>query len=160
VLNKWDLTGGEGEALGPGGGVGPQELDSERARVNRKLRLRPKLLTASATSGRNVQRLLQEALSLAERAAHRIATPELNRFLGEVSAARQPPARQGHRLKMLYMAQIGTAPPRFSIQVNNRKRLTRDYAYFVENRLRERYALEGVPLVIDFAERKQRERDH
>jgi GTP-binding protein len=56
------------------------------------------------------------------------------------------------------MAQIGVRPPRFSIQVNSRKRLTRDYAYFVENRLRERYALEGIPLVIDFAERKGRER--
>jgi len=158
VLNKWDLTGGEGDARGPGAGVGAAELDSERARVNRKLRLRPKVLTASATSGRNVARLLQEALSLAERASHRIPTPELNRFLGEVSAARQPPARQGHRLKMYYMAQIGVRPPRFAIQVNSRKRLTRDYAYFVENRLRERYALEGIPLVIDFAERKQRER--
>ena len=49
VLNKWDLTGGEGEPLGPGGGVGAAELDAERARVNRKLRLRPKVLTASAT---------------------------------------------------------------------------------------------------------------
>ncbi|MGH2500422.1 MAG: ribosome biogenesis GTPase Der [Solirubrobacteraceae bacterium] len=158
VLNKWDVTGGEGEALGPGGGVGPEELDRERARVNRKLRLRPKVLTASAKTGRNVQRLLQEALSLAERASHRVPTPELNRFLAEVSALRQPPARQGHRLKMLYVAQIAVRPPRFSIQVNSRKRLTRDYAYFVENRLRERYALEGIPLVIDFAERKQRER--
>jgi GTP-binding protein len=158
VLNKWDLTGGEGDPRGPGAGVGPAELDRERARVNRKLRLRPRVLTASATSGRNVQRLLQEALSLAERASHRIATPELNRFLAEVTAARQPPARQGNRLKMLYMAQIGVRPPRFSIQVNSRKRLTRDYAYFVENRLRDRYALEGIPLIIDFAERKQRER--
>ena len=158
VLNKWDLTGGEVDPRGPGAGVGAAELDHERARVNRKLRLRPKVLTASAVSGRNVQRLLQEALSLADRAAHRIATPELNRFLAEVTAARQPPARQGHRLKMLYMAQIGMRPPRFSIQVNSRKRLTRDYAYFVENRLRERYALEGIPLIIDFAERKQRER--
>jgi GTPase len=158
ALNKWDLTGGEGDPRGPGGGIGPEELDRERARVNRKLRLRPKILTVSATTGRNVQRLLQEALSLADRAAHRIPTPELNRFLGEVSAARQPPARQGHRLKMLYMAQIGTRPPRFSIQVNSRKRLTRDYAYFVENRLRERYAFEGIPLVIDFAERRRRER--
>jgi GTPase len=160
VLNKWDITGGEGEALGPGGGVGPQELDRERAQVNRKLRLRPKVLTASAATGRNVPRLLQEALSLAERYSYRVPTPELNRFLGEVSAARQPPARQGHRLKMLYMAQIGTSPPRFSIHINNRQRLTREYAYFVENRLRERYALEGIPLIIDFAERKQRERDH
>jgi GTP-binding protein len=158
VLNKWDLTGGEGDPRGPGAGVGPAELDRERARVNRKLRLRPRVITASATSGRNVQRLLQEALSLADRASHRVATPELNRFLSEVTAARQPPAKQGHRLKMLYMAQIGVRPPRFAIQVNSRTRVTRDYAYFVENRLRERYALEGIPVIIDFNERKQRER--
>ena len=159
VLNKWDLTGGDVEQVaGPGAGVGAAELDRERARVNRKLRLRPKVLTASAVTGRNVRRLLQEALSLSDRAAHRIPTPELNRFLGEVTQARQPPAKQGHRLKMLYMAQIGVKPPRFSIQVNSRSRITRDYAYFVENRLRERYGLDGIPLIIDFAERKRRPR--
>jgi GTP-binding protein len=159
VLNKWDLTGGDVDQIaGPGGSVGAAELDSERARVNRKLRLRPKVLTASAVTGRNVRRLLQEALSLSARRSHRIPTPELNRFLGEVSQARQPPAKQGHRLKMLYMAQIGVKPPRFSIQVNSRSRITRDYAYFVENRLRERYGLDGIPLVIDFAERKRRSR--
>jgi GTPase len=159
VLNKWDLTGGDGDPRGPGAGVGPAELDRERARVNRKLRLRPRVITASATSGRNVPRLLQEALSLAERATHRVPTPELNRFLAEVTAARQPPAKQGHRLKMLYMAQIGVRPPRFAIQINSRTRVTREYAYFVENRLRERYALEGIPVIIDFNERKQRGRD-
>jgi GTPase len=158
VLNKWDITGGEGDPLGPGGGVGPAELDRERAQVNRKLRLRPRVITASATKGRNVPRLLHEALSLADRATHRVPTPELNRFLSEVTAARQPPAKQGHRLKMLYMAQIGTRPPRFAIQVNSRTRVTREYAYFVENRLRERYALEGIPVIIDFNERKQRQR--
>jgi GTPase len=158
VLNKWDLTGGEGDPRGPGAGIGPEELDRERARVNRKLRLRPRVITASAITGRNVPRLLQEALSLADRSTHRVPTPELNRFLGEVTAARSTPAKQGHRLKMLYMAQIGTRPPRFAIQVNSRTRVTRDYAYFVENRLRERYALEGIPVIIDFNERKQRDR--
>jgi GTPase len=152
VLNKWDLTGDDASRLSP------EELDNERARVNRKLRLRPRVLTASAKTGRHVQRLLLEVLSLADRAGHRIATPELNRFLGDVAAARQPPAKQGKRLKMLYMAQIGVRPPRFSIQVNHRQRLTRDYAYYVENRLRERYALEGIPLVIDFVERTRRAR--
>ena len=99
-------------------------------------------------------------MSLGDRARDRIPTPELNRFLGRgrrSRASRRP--KQGRRLKLLYMAQIETRPPRFSIQVNNRKRLTRDYAYFVENRLRERYGLEGVPLVIDFVERKQRRRE-
>jgi GTP-binding protein len=159
VLNKWDLTGGAGDPLGPSSGIGAAELDRERARVNQKLRLRPRVLTASAKTGRHVQRLLQEALSIADRARHRIPTPELNRFLADVTAARQPPAKQGHRLKLLYMAQIGTRPPRFAIQVNSRQRVTRDYAYYIENRLRERYALEGVPVVIDFAERRSRRSD-
>ena len=74
----------------------------------------------------------------------RIPTPELNRFLAEAVQARQPPVgtRRGsgqHRLKLIYMAQIGERPPRFAIQVNSRARVTRDYAYFVENRLRARY---------------------
>jgi GTPase len=156
VLNKWDVTGGDQDPLGPGGGVGAAELERERARVLRKLRLRPRVFTASAKTGRNVQRVLQEAMSLADRAGHRIATPELNRFLADVTTARQPPAKQGHRLKLLYMAQIAVRPPRFAIQVNSRTRVTRDYAYFIENRLRLRYGLDGIPLIIDFNERKSR----
>ena len=122
MLNKWDLTGGDGDPLGPGGGIGADELDHERARVNRKLRLRPRVLTASAKTGRHIQRMLHGGAVARRARSHRIPTPELNRFLGDVVAARQPPAKQGHRLKMLYMAQIATRPPRFSIQVNSRQR--------------------------------------
>jgi GTPase len=145
VLNKWDEHG-----------MAEEDLKHERARALRKLRLRPKVLTASAKTGRNVQRVLTEALALGDRMGNRIPTPELNRFLSEVVQARQPPAKQGHRLKLIYMAQTGVRPPRFAIQVNSRTRVTRDYAYFVENRLRARYGMDGVPLVIDFNERKQR----
>jgi GTP-binding protein len=148
VLNKWDLTSGD-----------EFDLVNERAIVLRKLRLRPKVMTASALTKRNIQRLLVEAQSLADRRGYRIPTPELNNFMAEIVQIRQPPAKQGHRLKMLYAAQIGVDPPRFSIQVNSRNRVTRDYAYFIENRLRERYGLDGIPLIIDFAERKQRRRD-
>jgi GTPase len=152
VLNKWDLHEGDEE-----------DLDHERARVAEKLRLRPRVLTASAATGRHVSRLLTEAIALGDRMAGRIPTPELNRFLSEVVQARQPPVgtRRGssqNRLKLLYMAQIGERPPRFAIQVNSRGRVTRDYAYFVENRLRARYGMQGVPLIIDFVERGQRRR--
>ena len=50
-------------------------------------------------------------------------------------------------------------PPRFVIQVNSRQRVTRDYAFFIENRLRARYGLAGVPLIIDFKERGSARRD-
>jgi GTP-binding protein len=148
VLNKWDLTGGEDQ---------PEvDLDHERARVAQKLRLRPRVLTASALTGRHVQRLLQEAMALADRTSGRIPTPQLNRFLSEIQEIRQPPAKQNHRLKLIYMTQTGERPPRFSIQVNSRQRVTRDYAYFIENRMRERYRMEGIPLIIDFVERNER----
>jgi GTP-binding protein len=152
VLNKWDLHEGDED-----------DLDHERARVAEKLRLRPRVLTASAKTGRHVSRLLSEAIAIADRMAGRIPTPELNRFLSEAVQARQPPVgtRRGssqHRLKLIYMAQIGERPPRFAIQVNSRARVTRDYAYFLENRLRARYGMEGVPLIIDFVERGQRGR--
>ena len=149
VLNKWDLAGIDGV-----------DLDYERARAHQKLRLRPRVLTASAKTGRNVQRLLAEAVALADRRAGRIPTPQLNRFLSDIVAARQPPAggprHSGHRLRLIYMTQTAERPPRFSIQVNSRARVTRDYAYYVENRLRERYHFEGVPVIIDFVERNER----
>ena len=145
VLNKWDATE-----------MDEGDLIHERAKVNQKLRQRPKVLTASAKTGRGLERLLREALALADRATARVPTPELNRWLSEVLQARQPPMKQGHRLKLIYAAQIGERPPRFAIQCNNRARVTREYAYFLENRLRSRFGLDGVPVIIDFNERKQR----
>jgi GTP-binding protein len=145
VLNKWDVAA-----------LDEADLEHERARVTQKLRLRPKVLTVSAKTGRNVQRLLNEAIVLGDRMHNRIPTPQLNRFLAEVTQERQPPAKQGHRLKLLYMTQFQTSPPRFSVQVNSRSRVTRDYAYFIENRLRSRFGMDGVPVIIDFHERKSR----
>jgi GTP-binding protein len=174
VLNKWDTqaspprAGGEADDDAGAGEAAERDnvrldLDHERVRVAQKLRLRPRVLTASAKTGRNVSRLLSEAIGLGDRMAGRIPTPELNRFLAEATQARQPPigsrrSAGGHRLRLLYMAQIGERPPRFAIQVNSRARVTRDYAYYLENRLRARYSMDGVPLIIDFVERGQRGR--
>jgi GTPase len=165
ALNKWDLQAErDGEQAVAGVGATPRlDLEHERARVAEKLRLRPRVLTVSAKSGRHVERLLGEALALGERMRGRIPTAELNRFLAEAVQARQPPigtrrSAGGHRLKLLYMTQIDERPPRFAIQINSRTRVTRDYAYFLENRLRARYGMDGVPLIIDFVERGQRGR--
>jgi GTP-binding protein len=136
ALNKWDVT--------------DTDIDDARARVGRKLRLRPAVVTCSATRGRNVANLLPKALELADRAGERIPTPELNRFVADVVAKTPPPSRRGRRLRLYYAAQVGERPPRIAIQVNDRKLIIRDWAYHLENRLRETYALEGVPLVIDF----------
>ncbi len=61
-----------------------------------------------------------------------------------------PPSRRGRRLRLYYAAQVGERPVRVAIQVNDRKLIVRDWAYHLENRMRDNYELEGVPLVIDF----------
>ena len=136
ALNKWDVT--------------ETDLEDAKARVARKLRQRPAVLAVSAKSGRGLKRLVAEALRVADNAERRIPTPELNRFLADLQSTREPPSVRGKRLRMYYMTQFETGPPRFAVQVNDRSRVTRDYAYFLENRLRDRYGLQGVPLVIDF----------
>ncbi|MGB7685965.1 MAG: ribosome biogenesis GTPase Der [Solirubrobacterales bacterium] len=145
VLNKWDV----GEKT---------DIDDARARVERKLRLRPAVITCSAKHGRNVPALLPRALELADRAAERIPTPKLNRFVSDVVAKTPPPSRRGRRLRLYYAAQVGERPPRVAIQVNDRKLISRDWAYHLENRMREAYGMEGVPLVIDFVPHTGRRR--
>src|SRR6185295_3145196 len=115
ALNKWDVT--------------RTDLEDAKARVARKLRQRPQVLAVSAESGRGLKRLVAEALSLADRSAQWIKTPELNRFLGDLQTIREPPSKRGKRLRLYYRAQFETNPPRFAIQVNNRAQVTRDYAY-------------------------------
>ena len=142
AMNKWDIS--------------RTDIDDARARATQKLRLRPPVITSSALTGRNVATVLREAIRLAHRAAERIATPELNRFVSGVLADRPPPQRHGRRLRIYYAAQVGRRPPRFALQVNDRRLINRDWAFHLENRLRDAYDLQGVPLVIDYVPRKGR----
>jgi GTPase len=140
VLNKWDVTT-----------VGIEDV---RPRLEARLRQRPPIVAASAKTGRGIGRMLDRVEGLFDRSNARITTGELNRFLGELKEARQPPSRDRKRLNLLYGTQIQTRPPRFRVVVNDPGLMTRDYGYWVENRLRERFDLEGVPVEIDFVRRK------
>jgi GTP-binding protein len=100
-----------------------------------------------------VGRLLDRVEKLFAKHTDRIATGELNRFLGELRESRQPPARNGKRLNLLYGTQVTTRPPRFRLFVNDPGLITRDYGYWVENQIRGRFALGGVPVSIDFVRR-------
>ena len=139
VLSKWDQT--------------TVEIEDVRARLESRLRQRPPVLTTSAKTGRGIARLLERIATLYDKHTARIGTPELNRFLAELREDRQPPSRRGKRLNLLYGTQTSVRPPRYRFFVNDPSLVTRDYAYWVENRMRERFSLEGVPVSIDFVAR-------
>jgi GTP-binding protein len=139
VLSKWD--------------VGTVKVEDVRPRLEHRLRQRPGIVTVSATTGRGVARLLDRVEQLFAKHTSRVPTPALNTFLGELRNARQPPARERRRLNLLYGTQTTTRPPRFRFFVNDPSLVTRDYGYWVENRVRDRFELEGVPVSIDFVRR-------
>src|SRR5207237_4020805 len=139
VLSKWDIA--------------EITIEEVRPELQRRLRQRPDFITVSSKSGRGVSRLLDKVSELYDRYISRIPTAELNRFLAELKEVRQPPSKGARRLNLLYGAQVSTRPPRFRFTVNDPGLVTRDYGYWVENQLRERFNLEGVPVAIDFRKR-------
>jgi GTP-binding protein len=139
VLSKWDATT-----------VGIEDV---RPRLAARLRQRPPIVAVSAKTGRGLDRLLDRTAELFDKHTKRIPTVELNRFLQELRQARQPPSRKNRRLNLLYGAQVQIRPPRIRIFVNDPSLVTRDYAYWVENRIRDRFDLAGVPVSIDFVRR-------
>ena len=139
VLSKWDQT--------------QVRIEEVRGHLRRRLRQRPAFLAVSAHTGRGLERLLDTVAELFDRYTRRIPTPELNRALGELGETRQPPSKNGRRLNLLYGTQIHERPPRFRVYVNDPSLVTRDYGYWVENELRERFGMEGVPVSIDFVKR-------
>jgi GTP-binding protein len=136
VLSKWDETA--------------VRIEDVRGELTRRLRQRPPFVAVSAKTGRGLERLLGNIAALFDKHVARVGTAELNRILRDLREARQPPSRNGKRLNLLYGAQVTARPPRFRLHVNDPALVTRDYGYWVENQLRQRLALEGVPVSIDF----------
>ena len=126
------------------------KLEDARPEILRRMRQRPPLIAISAHTGRGLERLLALIEAVFVPYAGRITTAQLNRALQELREARQPPGRRGRRLNLLYGTQVSSRPPRFRFFVNDRSLVTRDYGYWVENELRARFGLEGVPVSIDF----------
>jgi GTP-binding protein len=139
VLSKWDES--------------QVTIEDVRPRLEARLRQRPPIVAVSSKTGRGVQRVLDRVEQLFDKHTARIPTAELNRFLQELREARQPPSRNGKRLNLLYGTQVTVRPPRFRMFVNDPGLITRDYGFWVENRLRDEFDLEGVPVSIDFVRR-------
>jgi GTP-binding protein len=130
--------------------IAEPDLEEIAGIAKRKLRQRPPVIAVSAETRRGVKELLRKVAELDALYTSHISTRALNRVLAELAADRAMPQKHGKRLKMYYIAQFGTSPPRIAVEINDRTLVTRDFGFYVENRLRAQFGLEGVPLVIDF----------
>ncbi len=135
AMNKWDLA--------------QPDLNHIRGKLRAKSRQHPPVEVASAVTGEGLHRLLPAALRLEVRYRSRISTRDLNEALRELVAERPGPRKGQRRLSLRYLVQTAEAPPTLRLDVNDRSLMTRDYGFWLENRLRQRFDLDGVPLVIE-----------
>jgi GTP-binding protein len=148
--------------------VNKQDLVGERARalgeeIERRMRGMPDIpvLHVSARTGKGVGRLFGLARRLAAAGRREIPTAELNRWLQDAVRKHEPAmAQRGPRrrpMKFFYATQTATRPPTFVLFCTEPAAVQPAYRRFLENRLRERFDLAGVPVRLRLRKRQQAE---
>ncbi len=141
AFNKWDLVETREERW--------KEIERELTRVQPWLAELPRL-PLSATARTHLHDLPRQWLSLSETAARAVPTPELNEWLQEVQAERQAPStRLGRPARLYYASQVGVRPPRFALFASQPEAINAAYHRFLVRRLRDRFALTGVPVRLE-----------
>ncbi len=137
ALNKWDLVEG-----------GSVDADAVRNKVYRKLGFvgYAPLLFVSAKSGQRVVKILDQAEKVHKNAAQRVETSRLNAFLADAVESHTPRAKNGERIKLRYMTQIGASPPRFVVFTNSGAPLAAPYEKYLLGLLRETFDFLGTPV--------------
>jgi len=107
----------------------------------------------SAATGQRVPKMFEEINRVAAQNAVRIKTGMLNDVLAAATARVQPPSDKGKRLKIYYMTQASTKPPTFVCFVNRAELFHFSYQRYLENQIRQTFALEGTPIRLVVRER-------
>ena len=104
----------------------------------------------SAKTKKRIHTLMPEVNKVYENSKKEIKTSVLNDVIRDAVLLNQPPSYKGKRLKIYFVNQSGTQPPKFTFSVNSKNLVHFSYERYLENKLRENFDFEGTPIVIQF----------
>lgn len=107
----------------------------------------------SAVTKQRIHKLMSMALEIEAERSKRIPTHEMNDFLQEAVERSRPPTYRNRFVRIKYATQVRDTPPVFAFFCNYPKGITESYRRFLENRLRERFGFQGVPIVLVFKQK-------
>ncbi|MCB2066863.1 MAG: ribosome biogenesis GTPase Der, partial [Erythrobacter sp.] len=137
AINKWDVAE-EPSALFNGVRAALEEGLSQLRGVP--------LFAVSAMTGKGVDQMLAGAFKLREDWSRRVPTAALNRWFDDAMEANPPPAPGGRRIKLRYITQVGTRPPRFVIFGTRLDDLPASYERYLLNGIRKQLGFGAVPV--------------
>lgn len=145
AINKWDVAEDASKLFN---GI-RAALDDGLAQV----RGLP-LLAVSAKTGKGLDQMLGAAFELRETWSRRVPTAALNRWFDDALDANPPPAPGGKRIKLRYITQVGTRPPRFVIFGTRLDALPKSYERYLINGIRAKLGFDAVPVRVTFRQPK------
>lgn len=104
----------------------------------------------SALTRQRLLKAFETAMKVYESREGKIKTSVLNEYLLEAIEAYPPPAWKGKYIKIKYVTQLPTPTPTFAFYANLPQYIRDPYKRYLENKLREFFDLEGVPIAIVF----------
>ena len=108
------------------------------------------ILFISAINKQRVFRVLETSMKVYHNRIRRIPTPSLNKVMLEAVEENPPPAHKGKYIRIKYAVQLPTHAPSFAFYANLPQYVREPYRRYLENRLREKFSLTGVPIQIFF----------
>ena len=109
----------------------------------------------SAMTKKRIHTLMPEIKKVYENSKKEIKTSILNDVIRDAVILNQPPSYKGKRLKIYFVNQSGTMPPRFIFNVNSNKLVHFSYERYLENKIRESFDFEGTPIKIEFKNKNE-----
>jgi GTP-binding protein len=141
MVNKWDLVEKE-----------TSTMDKYKKVIQE--RLGPMdyipIIFASVIQKKRVMQVLDKAIEVYDNKNSKIPTSQLNSVVLEAIEKYPPPAIKGKYVKIKYVTQLPTNNPTFAFFCNFPQYIKEPYERYLENKMRNSFQLEGVPIKLVF----------
>ena len=143
VVNKWDLS---------------EEKKEDYIKMLRNefqfITYAPIIFTSNVTK-KGIGNILPMISKVKESITKEVKTSVINDLIMEAYQMKLPPTYKMKRLKIFFVSQIGSKPPKFLFRVNDDNLIHFAYKRYLENRIRESIDFTGTPIVLEFKGKKE-----
>lgn len=141
MVNKWDL-------------VEKDDKTSDKMKKDMLEKMAPidyvPIIFASVLEKKRIFQVIEKAVKVFENKTKKVPTSELNDAMLPEIVHYPPPSLKGKMIQIKYVTQVGAKSPSFAFFCNLPQYIQESYTRFLENRLREKFDFEGVPIRLFF----------
>lgn len=139
VVNKWDLIEKNNKTT--------EEFKATILEKIAPFRDVPMIFTSAITKQR-ILKAFEAAMSVYDNRCQKVKTSELNKLMLEAIESFPPPTNKGKVIKIKYITQLPAPAPVFAFYANLPQYIKEPYKRFLENKIREFFNFEGVPIAV------------